>query len=137
MDAFNISAPSPDGQHNARLDVGGEIRFGPLYFSLAIDAYSFGQRSFGDAHLWSPDSALFAAQEWLTLDYSAGPITALLIIDLERGRAAAVARAVKGFIVPESFAGPVLSYRIEYAGLGRVEHASVDTTAIDAWVELP
>jgi hypothetical protein len=136
MDAFNISAPSPDGQHLAHFTVGGEIRFGPLYFSLAVDAWSFGARNFGDAHLWSPASTLFAAQEWLTLDYSEGPITSLLIIDLEQGRAAAVARAVKGFIIPEAFAGPLLRYRIEYAGLGRVEHATVDTTAIDSWGDL-
>jgi hypothetical protein len=136
MDSFNISAPSPDGLHNAHFAVGGEIRFGPLYFSLSVDACPLGDRTFGDAHLWSPASTLFAAQEWLTLDYSEGPITSLLIIDLEHGRAASVARAVKGFIVPEAFDGPILSYRIDYAGLGKVEHATVDTAAIDSWTGL-
>ena len=62
MDSFNISAPSPDGLHTAHLAVGGEIRFGPLYFSLSVDGRSFGERIFGDAHLWSPASTLFAAQ---------------------------------------------------------------------------
>ena|SRR5258708_4359809 len=69
-DAWNIAAPSPDTQHTAHFIYGGEIRFGPPYFSLLVDNYSFGQRIFGDAHLWSPLSNLLAVQEWLTIDYS-------------------------------------------------------------------
>src|SRR4051794_34273309 len=101
-DAWNITAPSPDAQHTARFICGGEIRFGPLYFSLAVDAYSFDPRIFGDAYLWSPSSNLLAVQEWFTTNYSEGPITALVIIDLKLGREAVVARATKGFIVPEA-----------------------------------
>src|SRR5215211_4691595 len=114
-DAFNITSPSPDAQHTAHFAFSGEIRFGPAYFSLTVDDFSFGQRIFGDAHLWSPPSNLLAVQEWLTIDYSEGPITALVLINLERGREATVARATKGFIVPEAFDGSSIMYREKYA----------------------
>jgi hypothetical protein len=135
-ESLNITAPSPDRRHTAHFGIGGEIRFGPLYFSLAVDSRSFGQRSFGDAYLWSPASTLLAVQEWLTLDYAEGPITALLLIDIERGREAALARAVKGFAVPEAFDGPILRYHINYAGRGEVQHCELDTTTIKDWAVL-
>src|ERR1700712_1205656 len=72
---FDITSPSPDMQHTAHFSYSGDIRCVPAYFALAVDGYSFGQRIFGDAQLWSPESTLLAVQEWLTLDYSAGPIT--------------------------------------------------------------
>jgi hypothetical protein len=132
-DSFNISSPSPDTQHTAHFVVGGEIRFGPLYFSLSVDTYSFGERIFGAEHLWSPSSNLLAVQEWLTIDYSEGPITALVLIDLHLRREASVARATKGFMVPEAFEGSIITYRAEYAGQGVVEHFDLDTTKIKTW----
>src|SRR5262245_9605334 len=100
-DAFNITSPSPNMQHRAHFAFSGEIRFGPSYYALSIDDYAFDQRIFGSAHLWSPASDLFAVQEWLTLDYSEGPITALLLIDVHLRREVSVARATKIFVVPE------------------------------------
>ena len=100
-DSWNISSPSPDTQHTAHFAFSGEVRFGPPYFSLSVDDYSFGQRIFGDAHLWSPSSNLLAVQEWFTLDYSEGPITALVLLDLKLGREATVARATKGLLCPK------------------------------------
>jgi hypothetical protein len=135
-DAFNIASPSPNTQHTAHFVFSGEIRFGPPYYSLSVDDYSFGQRIFGDAHLWSPSSNLLAAQEWLTLDYSEGPITALVLIDLHLGREASVSRATKGFIVPESFEDSIIVYRKEYAGRGVVEHFNLDISTIEEWKAL-
>jgi hypothetical protein len=135
-ESFNIASPSPNTQHTAHFLFSGEIRFGPPYFSLSVDDYSFGQRIFGDAHLWSPSSNLLAVQEWLTIDYSEGPITALLLIDLDLGREASVARATKGFIVPEAFEGPMIVYRKEYGGQTVVQHFDLDTTKIEGWKEL-
>ena len=132
-DVWNVTSPSPDAQHTARFVCGGEIRFGPLYFSLSVDAYSFGQRIFGDAHLWSPSSNLLAVQEWLTIDYSEGPITALVLIDLNRGREASVARATKGFIVPEAFNGSLIVYHEKYAAREVVQHFDLDAMASDQW----
>jgi hypothetical protein len=132
-DSFNITAPSPNTQHTAHLRFSGEIRFGPPYYSLSIDGYSFGQRIFGAAYLWSPSSNLFAAQEWLTLDYSEGPITALVLIDLNLGREASVARAVKEFIVPTAFESSSIVYRKDYAGQEGTERFEVDITKIREW----
>jgi hypothetical protein len=130
-DAFNINAPSPDGRHRALLAFSGEVRFGPAYYVLAVDEHPFGERIFGDAHLWSPSSDLLAVQEWLTLDYSAGPITALVIIDVVGRREVTVARATKRFLVPEGFQGATLTYREDHAGgSARFE---LDTTAITDW----
>src|SRR3954468_24503010 len=127
-DALNFASPSPDAQHNAHFVCAGEIRFGPLYYSLTVDDYSFGQRIFGDAHLWSPSSNLLAVQEWLTIDYSEGPITALVLIDLSLRREASVARATKGFIVPEAFEGSIIVYREKYAAREVVQHFDLDAT---------
>lgn len=135
-DSLNIHAPSPDAQHIAHFVASGEIRFGPLYFSLSVDDYSFGERIFGDAHLWSPSSKLLAVQEWLTLDYSAGPITILLLIDLDLRREATLARVTKGFVVPEAFDGPDIVYRKDYAGQAGVPRFNLDITKIKAWSAL-
>jgi hypothetical protein len=132
-DSFNIDTPSPDAQHTAHLVLAGEIRFGPCYYSLSVDGYSFGQRIFGDAHLWSPTSGFLAVQEWLTLDYSEGPITALVLIDVRHRRAAEVARATKRFLVPESFEDRILTYRNQNAGHGIVEHFNLDIRMISNW----
>ena len=127
---FDIRSASPDGYHSAHFSAAGEVRFGPLYFALAVDGHSFGERIFGEAHLWSPDAAWLAVQEWLTLDYSAGPITALVLIDLRQGRTTTVARATKAFLVPQEFAGPLLIYREQRAGqAGESLEASIDAIA--------
>jgi hypothetical protein len=134
---FDITSPSPDTQHIAHLAYSGDIRFGPPYFSLSVDPYSFGQRIFGDAHLWSPSSYLLAVQEWLTLDYSEGPITALVLVDLNLGREVSLARAVKSFIVPIAFEGASIVYRKDNAGKEGIERFKVDTTKMTGWKELP
>ena len=133
---FDITAPSPDARHTAHFAYSGEVRFGPPYFSLSVDGYSFGQRIFGDAHLWSPGSNLLAVQEWLTLDYSEGPITALVIIDLRLGREVSAVRAVKQFIVPTAFEGPICVYRKDYGGQPGTQRFEAITTEITGWKAL-
>ena len=132
-DSFNITSPSPDALHIAHFVLAGEIRFGPFYYALSVDDYSFGQRIFGTAHLWSHSSAFLAVQEWLTIDYSEGPITALVIIDLQLGREASVARATKGFIVPETFHGALITYREKYAAREVVQQFDLDALASNQW----
>ena len=133
---FDITSLSPDAQHTAQLVYSGEVRFGPLYFSLSVDGYSFGQRIFGDVHLWSLASNLLAVQEWLTLDYSEGPITALVILDLNLRREASLEHVVKGFIVPTAFEESRIVYRKDYAGNEGSERFEVDTSKITEWKEL-
>lgn len=130
-DSRTIAAPSPDGLHQAKFHVSGEVRFGPLYYVLSVDDHSFGPRIFGDAYLWSPASDLLAVQEWLTLDYSAGPITALLLIDVRQRREAVVAQATKRFLVPERFEASSLVYREEHAGQAIVRQ--YDLAAAPPW----
>src|SRR5689334_23412057 len=132
-DAFNIDSPAPDGQHRALLAFSGEVRFGPSYYVLSIDGHSFGERIFGGTHLWSPSSTLLAVQEWLTLDYSEGPITALVVIDLSRGREASIARVTKAFIVPTAFEDLSIVYRTDYGGQAGTGRSKVDTTKIGGW----
>lgn len=133
---MTLASPSPDAQYTAQFATAGEIRFGPFYYSLSVDRYTFASRIFGDAHLWAPSSRLLAVQEWLTLDYSEGPHTALVIVDLARGREATVAQARKAFIVPESFDGSRLVYRVESASGAVVEHVDVDALEPAAWQPL-
>lgn len=134
-DSLNITSPSPDARHTAHFTVSGEIRFGPLYYSLAVDGYSFGRRIFGDAHLWSPSSMFLAVQEWLTIDYSEGPITVLALIDVALRREIAAARTTKGFAIPEAFEGSTLVYRKEYRGQA-IERCELDTATITGWKAL-
>jgi hypothetical protein len=114
----------------------GEIRFGPSYFSLSVDGHSFPERIFGDVHLWSPSSTLLAVQEWLTIDYSEGPITALVLIDLARRCQASAAQVRKAFIVPVAFAESLVVYRADYGGQESTERFEVDITKIADWKEL-
>ncbi len=72
-------------------------------------------------------------QEWLTLDYSEGPITALVLIGVQLRRAASVARATKRFLVPESFEDLLIVYRKENAGHAIVEHFDLDVSKITEW----
>jgi hypothetical protein len=132
-DAFNIALASPNANHNALLMFSGEIRFGPPYYSLSLDGNSFGQRIFGSPLLWSRSSTFLAVQEWLTLDYSEGPITALVVIDVRSKQEVSVAQAKKGFIVPETFEDPVLVYRTEYAGQATGQHIEADISQITEW----
>ena len=133
---FDSTSSAPDAQHIASFFYGGDIRFGPPYFSLSVDAHSFGQRIFGDVYCWSPSSTLLAVQEWLTLDYSEGPITSLVIIDLSLGQEVSVDRVVKGFIVPIAFEWPTVVYRKDYAGNAGTERFEADTTKVWEWKEL-
>ena len=131
-DSLNIASPSPDASHTAHLRLSGEIRFGPAYYSLSVDGYSFEQRIFGHEHVWSQSSHLLAVQEWLTTDYGEGPITALVLIDVRLRRETTVARATKGFVVPERFAESVLVYHTDYAGQS-AGHFDVDASKITEW----
>ena len=130
---FDTSSPSPDSLHMAHFAYSGEIRFGPPYFSLSVDDYIFPERIFSDVHRWSPSSTLLAVQEWLTLDYSEGPITALVLLDLSRKCEASVARVRKAFIVPVAFEGSLVVYRTDYGGQERSERFEIDVTTITEW----
>jgi hypothetical protein len=133
---FDIISPSPDAQHIAHFAYSGDIRFGPPYFSLSVDDYSFGQRIFGDAHLWSASSKLLAVQEWLTLDYSEGPITSLALIDLQSGREVTVKQVVKAFLVPVALEDSKIIFRKDYVGNEGTQRFEVDIAKLTEWSEM-
>src|SRR5688572_23794332 len=99
-----IVFPSPNNKHKAVLTYLGETPSGSSYYTLSIDKFplSFGNRIFGKACLWSPESRYLTVQEWKEtneLNYL------LLIIDVLTKRECVIAsvRAEKGNILPESF----------------------------------
>jgi hypothetical protein len=132
-DYFDKEILSPDGVHHARLTCVGDILFGPPYYSLVVDGLSFGERIFGEKLVWSPDSTMLAVQEWLTIDFSQGPQTALLLVDLAGSREARVARIEKGFVLPREFALPTLHYAIDHDDGGARRNRALDLGSIDSW----
>jgi hypothetical protein len=125
---------SPDRKHQAILKYVGEIRFGPHYFSLTVDSFSFGERIFGDDYLWSDDSRFFAVQEWKTTDYATGPITKLLLIeDIERRECPL--SGINGWIVPKQFEGSKLIYTKRYydEGLDKIAEFEIEFLGLDRW----
>jgi len=127
---------SPDGRHKAVLEIAGDIRFGPPYFSLKVDDRSFRKRVFGDACLWSGDSSFFAIQEWLTTSYEAGPQTALTLFDLPNHKECRVSWADRGFIVPISFEDNLLIYKKEYLGTGIIKEFEMDLRSLKRWKKI-
>jgi hypothetical protein len=126
---------SPNGTHTATLHYSGEIRFGPEYHELSIDDHLFKGRLFGSALAWSQDSRYLAAQEWLTTDYGAGPVTRAAIFDLERGVYAALRTTDKGFAQDFIFSSEVFIYKKHFHARGEVAEVEVSIAGIRNWQE--
>ncbi|ABW19410.1 hypothetical protein [Alkaliphilus oremlandii] len=75
----------------------GEVRFGPSYYELMINGILLKNRIFGDDLYWSDDKNLIVIQEWLTLDYSKGPITRPFIINTTNLKYSFLSEEKKGF----------------------------------------
>jgi len=131
-----IISTSPDGKHNAALEYSGEVRFGPVFYTLAVDRISFESRAFGNKFLWSPDSRFFAIQEWETTSEGHGPQTHLLLIDVETKRECILSRAEKGFIIPKNFENDKLIYTKEYHEPGLVREYEIEFLSLDRWENL-
>ena len=131
-----IFFPSPDGKHNAVLEYRSEIRFGPAYYSLMVDQNHFGERVFGNSHLWSPDSRFFAIQEWETVDEGQGPRTYLLLIDLNTERECVLSSAEKGFIRPKKFESSKLIYVKEYFAPRVTREFEIEFLSLSRWKNL-
>lgn len=128
-----ITLNSPDKKRNGKLIYAGEIRFGPAYFHLQFPNCDFGGRIFGEDYLWSLDSRYLAIQESLTIDYSDGPYTELLLIDFLSGRQCPLSKVRKGFIVPVRFEPPVIIYRKEFRGRGEHREFEIAYEVLDRW----
>jgi hypothetical protein len=132
----SIASTSPDEKHNAVLEYSGEIRFGPAFYTLAVDMISFRKRIFGNRFLWSPDSRYFAIQEWETVTEALGPQTRLLLIDLEARRECLLSKAEQGFIVPKGYENDKLIYTKEYHGQSIVREFEIEFQSLDRWENL-
>lgn len=130
---------SPNGCHYVKLTYAGEVRFGPCYFNLVVDDRSFGERIFGQCALWSPDSSIVCLQEWHTLDYTAGPLTSLLLVRPADWTYYSFQRVTKGFASPDYFVDSSLVLRHSdfyfSAGQAKVE-LETDLSEIDEWLPL-
>jgi hypothetical protein len=128
-----IEKKSPDGKHTAVFIVQGEIRYGPMYFSLSIDQKPVEKRIFGDEFQWSPDSRYLAVQEWLTMDYEEGPRTRAILFDLEQNRLGYLKAVNKGFATDFVFDNNKIIYKQQFKGMGRTEEVEVDISQIVNW----
>jgi hypothetical protein len=126
---------SPNGKHQANLIYAGEMRFGPPYFRLEIDGEPVPNRIFGNRLCWSGDSRCLATGERLTTDfqYQAGPITRVLLIDLEEKRASAFRKIGKGFAENFRFQENKFICARRYYDTGEITGAEVEISSIGNW----
>lgn len=127
---------SPDGRHELVLENVGEVRFGPPYFSASIGGRQLGSRLFGDAVKWSDDSQLVAVQEWLSLEYSAGPKTKLVLINAATLTEADIVVVDGGFVRGVGFHDGKIASTAEYFGTGRAVAFEHEIPAASSWRQL-
>jgi len=125
---------SPDKQHRIELFLAGEIRFGPEYYSVAVNGHRIKDKIFGRPYKWDSESKYLALQEWLTTDYQKGPITALLIMDLKKNKISKLSIAEKGFIEPIMFDGDKVIYKKELSERGQSIEYEMDLKDVKNWV---
>ena len=131
-----IMNSSPDGRHKVRLFYKGEIRFGPSFFRLELDGKTLFGRVFGETFCWSDDSKYLAIQEWLTTDYQDGPITRVMLVDVETNRFSEFTAVEKGFVQSFRFVGNIFVYRKQHYVSGQVTEAEVEISSISNWKKI-
>jgi hypothetical protein len=138
----SIELPSPNKKYNVVLTFVGEIQPNQDCYSLFIEGfpYSFGERVFGKVCLWSPESRFLAVQEWIEIDEDSPPKACLLsIIDVLARRECIIANVegAKGNILPESFIGESLMYKVIYFGpFGMTKSFETKFRYLDGWQTL-
>jgi hypothetical protein len=130
---MNKKYSSPDKIHQAKFIYESEIRFGPAYFRLEINGIQISGKLFGDKLFWSPDSKYLAVEEWMTTDYQKGPVTRLLLLDLENKKMSAFKIISKGFLRKVEFLNDRLIYIKEYTATGRGAESEVEYKNIKNW----
>jgi len=125
---------SPDGQHKIELFFAGEIRFGPEYYTVAVNGKKIKEKIFGRPYKWDSESKYLAFQEWLTTDYQKGPITALLVMNLKENKISRLSIAEKGFIEPIKFDGDKVIYKKEFSECGKSIEYEIDLKEVKNWI---
>ena len=124
---------SPGMIHSFDLIFEGEIRYGPTYYKLMLDGELVKKRNFGFEFKWNPKAKYLALQEWLTIDYQQGPITALTIVNLKTREFAKISKADKGFIKPLKFENQLIVFEKEYLANGNTVTYEIDCEQIQNW----
>jgi hypothetical protein len=96
----------------------GEIRFGPRYYNIEINSLLIPDRIFGGEIYRSPDKRYIVLQEWMSIEYSKGPITRPLIIDTLNFTYAIISEGKKGFSSRFDISETILIYHQENTGTG-------------------
>ena len=133
---------SPNKKYTAVLTYTGKIQADQACYSLSIKGfpYSFADRVFGEVCLWSTESRFLAVQEWKEADEDGAPrYCLLLIIDVLARSECVIANVegTKGDILPESFIGESLLYKVIYYGqFGMTKSFESKFQYLDGWQTL-
>ncbi|TGL62022.1 hypothetical protein [Leptospira sarikeiensis] len=128
---------SPSKQHRYELIYIDEIRFGPPYYSLKINGKLLRNRIFGEVAKWSNDSRYLAVQEWLTIDYAEGPITRVMLFDMEANKYTTFKELEKGFVEKFRFINDQLIYLCDYNNRKRTnEEVRIELGSIKKWYSM-
>lgn len=97
---LDIEIRSPQGDRNLILEYCGEVRFGPPFFLLWIQAgdeyVGPGETEiYGDKAFWSTDGRYLALERWYSLEL---PNNGLMILDLRTARRCLLERLGTGFL---------------------------------------
>ena len=122
--------------HTASLIFENEIRFGPAYYKLLIDKHLLEGRVFGGELKWHDSASIFAAEEWLTVDYNEGPITRAVLFDLAEVRLSSFSTVTKGFVGDFRFESDTFLYQKKYASSGIIQEMEVNISQISSWEHL-
>jgi hypothetical protein len=101
---------SPDSRYEVRLTPAGGNPWDLTYTSLCLAGLPFGDRMFGWHGVWSACSRYFAIREWRSSEFSLGPDTHLVVIDVHAGKECIMDRAENGFVEPMSFHNDTIRY---------------------------
>jgi hypothetical protein len=101
---------SPDNRFEVQLTPAGGNPWDLTYTSLFLVGLPFGDRMFGWHGVWSPCSRYFAIREWRSSEFSLGPDTHLVVIDVHAGKECVMDRAENGFVEPMSFYNDTIRY---------------------------
>ncbi|WP_010515132.1 hypothetical protein [Leptospira licerasiae] len=127
---------SPNKQYKYELIYEGEVRFGPPYYSLKLNNKSVKNRTFGEEARWSNDSRYLAIQEWLTIDYVEGPITRVMLFDMQTRKYITFKELDKGFVEEFKFVNNQLIYINHYYGIKTIEEVKLELSSINKWYSM-
>ncbi len=129
VDEIPLAGPHGAPYH-VELGYAGEVRFGPAYFTVALNGRRLRRwwfsRYFAGEYRWSSDWCYLALAEWLVR--SEPPRAELRIIDVTNRREVGFGRSLRGFLSPLRWEGSrlVFSAPASKAGASETVEESVD-----------